>query len=114
MKNSLLQIQCLVVSITAFHAIILFSHRVEAQQPNWHKPGRYDPMHQPFVDDPVRDNHPNSQRPDPFTSGRPKHRQPIVPVQELDSRGATSWQWLNPLPQGNLLRKVAMLDANTM
>ncbi|GEM_PF-804912 len=36
-----------------------------------------------------------------------------VPMQALDS-GYTTWQWLNPLPQGNILGDCWLLDSNTL
>ena len=49
------------------------------------------------------------------TLSQPMHPMPIslVPMQVLDS-GFTSWQWLNPLPQGNDLYDVCIVDSNTV
>jgi len=38
---------------------------------------------------------------------------PPVPTDILDS-GFTSWQWLNPLPQGNDLYDVCIVDSTTI
>jgi hypothetical protein len=40
-----------------------------------------------------------------------RYLNPMLPSSTLDS-GFTSWQWLNPLPQGNDLYRVQMIDSN--